>query len=299
MTAENVTPIESECKSRTLRTTHYGVVRIGDISIECAVLEDGRSGFIQRQLMQAIGFTEKSRSGRFRRLLAEIAPKTLIELDKSQWPVSISLPQGGRANLIPCGILTGLVSDVVDAALEGRLHPQRAGLVAPCQMILKALAKVGEEALIHEATGYQYVREPNALQDLFTRLIRQAAADWERRFHPEYYSAVCKLFGIRYGGHHRALPSVIGMVTLRWVYEAVFPPAIVQEIKSRRRSEKLHQWLTAENGLRLLESQVEMITTLAATSVDYKDFEARCIARWPQPGQQLAMIYPTQAVGTA
>ena len=283
-------------KGEPLRATHYGVVRIGDeIAIECAVLEDGRAGFIQRQLMEAIGFATKNPGDRFGRFLAEIAPNLLTENGKSWSPVVVRMPNGARAKWVRSGLLTEVVSGVIDAALDGRLHPQRAGFIKPCRTILMALANVGEEALIHEATGYQYVREPDALQDLFTRLIRQEAADWERRFHPDYYRATCKLFGIRYGEHHRALPSIIGQITLRWVYEAVFPPAIVQEIKTRKRSEKLHQWLTKENGLRLLESQIQMITTLAATSTDYRDFEARCLARWPQPGQQLAMIYPVQS----
>ena len=276
-----------------LKATHYGVVRIGDISIECAVLEDGRSGFIQRQLMQAIGFAKKNPGDRLGRFLAEFAPSALNSLGKSWSPTVIKMPNGPRANWVQTGVLTDIVSGVVDAALDGRLHHRQQRFVGPCRAILMALANVGEEALIHEATGYQYVREPNALQDLFTKLIRQTAADWERRFPPDYYKAVCKLFRISYDGNHRPLPSIIGQVTERWVYVAVFPPAIVQEIKSRKRSEKLHQWLTQENGLRLLESQIEIITTLAATSADYQDFRARCIARWPQPGQQLAMIYPT------
>lgn len=69
-----------------------------------------------------------------------------------------------------------------------------------CQAIYRALAKTGEVALIDEATGYQYHREPDALQDLFGRLIREHCADWERRFHPDYYASLFRLFGWKYKG---------------------------------------------------------------------------------------------------
>jgi len=39
------------------KITHFGTVKIGDIALDAAVLEDGRRGFIQKQLAQAIGFT--------------------------------------------------------------------------------------------------------------------------------------------------------------------------------------------------------------------------------------------------
>ena len=33
-----------------LTTSHYGVVRFGDLAVEAVVLEDGTRGYVQRQL---------------------------------------------------------------------------------------------------------------------------------------------------------------------------------------------------------------------------------------------------------
>ncbi len=152
-------------------------------------------------------------------------------------------------------------------------------------------------ALIDEATGYQYHREPDALQDLLTKLIRETASDWERRFHPDYYQALCHLFGWRYG-RHRALPSVIGQITLRWVYEVILPPEIIAEAKSRCRSEKIHQWLK-DGGIKLLEKQRDAVEMMARGSVDYKDFDTRCSLAFYKQNQQMGMLFPASTEGKA
>ena len=293
MTPENVPGEGREIKQRESvlpRATHYGAIKFGDMQIECAVLPDGSRHYVQRALHKALGFANTSGS-RFANFMAKFAPNALNKMGETESPILAILPDGYRAKLYRSGILTEVASGVVDAALDGNLSEKHAHLLGPCRAIYKALARTGEEALIDEATGYQYHREPNALQDLFTKLILKTAPDWERRFQPDYYRAVCKLFGFPYGEKHRPLPGVIGQITLRWVYGAVFPPEIVEEIRTRKKSEKLHQWLTAD-GLRLLDQQIKFITMLAETSTDPRDFEARCIARWGIPGQQLAMIFP-------
>ena len=66
---------------------------------------------------------------------------------------------------------------------------------------MRALATTGEVALIDEATGYQHHRAPDALQELISKLLRQSCASWERRFHPDYYRAIYRLFGWKYQGH--------------------------------------------------------------------------------------------------
>mgnify|MGYP007050504187 CR=1 FL=1 len=53
------------------RVTHYGSITIGDISLEAVVLADGTRGYIQKQLAQAIGFSDQSRGAQGRRFLEE------------------------------------------------------------------------------------------------------------------------------------------------------------------------------------------------------------------------------------
>lgn len=270
------------------KVTHYGTIRVGDVALECVVLNDGKSGYVQRQFMQAVGFYGKNPGSRFRRFLAETAPNALNIIDNSESQV-VKMPSGGDARFIPSGTLTEVVAGVMDAALDGTLHPQRQGILPNCRALYRALAKTGEEALIHEATGYQYHRAPDALQDLFAKLIRQTAADWERRFHPDFYQAIYRLFKWEYNPA-KPKPNVVGQITLRWVYEPVFPTEILIEIKERQQSEKIHQWLE-DGGIHLLEKQRDAVMMIARTSADYADFNARCSVAFFRRGQ-ISILFP-------
>lgn len=261
-------------------------------NVECAVLEGGRRGYIYRGLREALGIRRNIPVPAFERFCAEIAPNALPTLTNSASRFEVTLPGGQSAIWVEAGILTQVANGVIRSALAGKLRANRRHMVEPCMAIMEALGRTGEAALIDEATGYQYAREPDALQDLFAKLISETSATWKRRFHPEYYSALCRLFGFDYGAQHRPLPSIIGKITEQHVYLTVFPKEIIAEIKARKESEKIHQWLTADGGLKLLEKQRDAVTTIAQSSLDYRDFEARCAQAFHRPGQQLSMIYP-------
>lgn len=275
------------------RVTHYGPITVGDTHIDAVVLADGSRGYVLRQLAEAIGFGNKKLTGsRFSRFLAEIAPNALNIFEKTSSQV-VKLPNGANASFTPVGILTEIVSGVVDAGCNGKLHPQRAHILPRCMAILKALAVTGEASLIDEATGYQYHRAPDYLQNLFDRLIRESASDWERRFHPDFYEAIYGLFGWQYNPA-KPKPFIVGKITLEWVYEPVFPPEILVEIKERQGSDKMHQWLTKEGGLQLMEKQRDAVMMIARSSADYADFANRCAIAFFKRGQ-MPILYPREA----
>jgi hypothetical protein len=156
--------------------------------------------------------------------------------------------------------------------------------------IMRALATTGEVALIDEATGYQYHRAPDALQELISKLLRQSCSSWERRFHPDYYRALYRLFGWKYQGHDQNPPHVVGQITQRWVYSPVLPATLIDEIRARKGiSQKHHQWLS-DQGLARLETQIHAVTAIARSSTCYRDFDHRCEAAFAGGSLQLALL---------
>lgn len=294
MTDHHMTGSGPEGKNVPFHVRRYGKLKIDDVTIDCAVTESGLRGFLKMQAAQTIGIEGKGATPRFRHILGKIAPNSLISYEKTYPPVSVILPNGRKSEMVPYEWLIGAHEEIVDALMEGRLTKQQAHIGQHCYRIMKAYARVGLVALIDEATGYQYERAPDALQDLITRLICEQASDWKRRFHPDFYSALCKLFGFSYGNRHRGLPGIIGKITLDWVYSVILPPDILAELKARQTSEKLHQWLKAD-GLSLLEKQRDAVMMIARSSVDYRDFEARCSVAFYRPGQQTKMVFPAGA----
>lgn len=271
-----------------LTASHYGVVHFGDLDCEAVVLTTGERGYVRKQVAKLLGVHENNTGHRFRQILADFSPKSLSDMDKFESP--ISLPSGRRAQFFPAGVITQIATGVIDAALNQTLHRARKKLVPNCMKIMRALATTGEVALIDEATGYQHHRAPDALQELISKLLRQSCASWERRFHPDYYRAIYRLFGWKYQGHDQNPPHVVGQITLRWVYGPVLPEDLLGEIRNRKGiSQKHHQWLS-DQGLAHLESQIHAVTAIARSSQSYPDFKRRCEAAFAGAALQLGLL---------
>ena len=102
-----------------------------------------------------------------------------------------------------------------------------------------------------------------------TPAVRERVASWARRFSPDYYRALFRLFGWHYQGHQQNPPAVIGQITLRWVYDVIMPREIIEEIRNRKRlSDKAHQWLS-EGGL--AQALVECVSRFGVGARVYLD----------------------------
>lgn len=92
----------------------------------------------------------------------------------------------------------------------------------------------------------------------------------------------------------RGTPPLYGQITDRWVYGCLLPEEVHAELKARRsESQKMHQWLT-DGGQGLLDQQISLVQSIANTSADMRDFEARMMLISGRRGQ-LGMVFPKAA----
>ena len=292
---ENLTVVVTAAKARP-RISHHGRLMLGDLSLECAVLTDGRRGFVLRQTMQAIGFSEKNPSNRFAAFCGKIGAIQLNLNGESDPPfIDCDMPHYGRqAMWMPYELLHRVIVCGARAWRNGELTAQQAHIGERCQELADTLVGVGVAALIDEATGYQYVREPDALQRIFDRFLRDEAADWSEKFSKEFYATISKALNLPYDGK-RPPGGRAGQITLRWVYQVIMPQECIDEIKSRKRpGEKCHQWLK-DGGLDKLRKQQSEVMAIARCSVDARDFIARCTQAFDRPGQHIKIVFPQAA----
>ena len=290
---ENV-PVAMPVVTTRPRISHHGRLQLGGIPLECAVLEDGRRGFILRQTMRALGFESRG-SDRFEAFCTKIGAKALIKNDDQLLPfLECDNPFGPRAAWLPWEVLHRVIVYGARAYRKGELTAHQAHIGERCQELADALVGVGIASLIDEATGYQYVREPDALQRIFDRFLRDEAADWSEKFGKEFYATISKALGLPYDGK-RPPGGRAGQITLRWVYQVIMPQECIDEIKSRKRpGEKCHQWLK-DGGLEKLRKQQSEVMAIARCSVDPRDFIARCSQAFDRPGQQIKLVFPEAA----
>ncbi|RUR52692.1 Rha family transcriptional regulator [Vreelandella populi] len=124
--------------------------------------------------------------------------------------------------------------------------------------------------------------------------VLESPAEWEKRFVDRFYQALGKMTNLPFAGHIGGTPALFGKITKDWVYRVALDDEIYQAAKERAGSaHKIHQVLS-DSALRRVEKQMDEITTLANSCVDYQDFIARCSRMYGVKGQ-LRIIYPAAA----
>lgn len=177
-------------------------------------------------------------------------------------------------------------------------RPQRYALLSEDQAYLllsysKNTPKV-RQLKLSLVKAFKSAREQAAIDSMLIMVLLPEPATWEKRFSDEYYRALAKVTGTHYKGHARGTPAIFGQITDQWVYSVIMPAEVVREMRLRRdQSQKLHQWLN-DGGLSLLDRQIDRVTSIAMSSVDYADFRARCTQAFGLPGQ-LRLVYPSAA----
>jgi hypothetical protein len=257
----------TEDNEKVLRATHTGKLKIGNVSIPVAVLEDGTRVITQRGMFVALGMYKNPSKGQTS--IADrpgflsannLSPFISEDLVRSWTPIKIRI-QGGRggykgniafgyrAEILP--MVCNVYTDAKDARVlaRGQLH-----IAEAAKILHRGFAIVGITALVDEATGFQEIRDRQALQAILEKFLRKEFAAWAKRFPDEFYQEMFRLRGWQWKGMKVNRPSVVGHYTNDLVYERL-APGILDELQRRnpkddkgQRSAKHHQWLTEDLG---------------------------------------------------
>ena len=154
---------------------------------------------------------------------------------------------GYKAEVLP------KVCDIFLQAREKRLLPHNQQHIADrAEILVRGLAQTGIIALVDEATGFQAIRDKEALQAILDKYLRQELAAWAKRFPDEFYEQMFRLRRWQWKGMKVNKPQVVGHYTRDLVYERL-APGILQELEERtpknsrgQRKVRFHQWLTAD-----------------------------------------------------
>ncbi len=276
--------LEDGAVLKVFNATYRGYVKIGNVEIPCAVLENGKRVISQTGLFQCF---ERPRKGEVRQegLPSILGAKNLLPFvtdDVREKCVVIpflhsngKIAYGYDAELIP------LVCEVYLKAQDEPdvLHATQIKIAAVSQIIIRSLAKLGIIALIDEATGAQYDREKDALQKILSAYISEDFLKWQSRFPRKYYQELFRLYKLKYDPISLKRPQFIGKFTNKYVYK-MMPPGILEELQKRNpitekgtRSRKHHQLLTEEIGITHLERHVTKLVTVMELSESPRDFD--------------------------
>jgi len=135
-----------------------------------------------------------------------------------------------------------------------------------CSILLGACAEIGLDALIDEATGYQYERPPNALQVKLQLFFSEDLRNWEKTFPDELWEEFGRLTNWKGALHSR--PKWWGKLVMELIYEAL-DPDVADHLRTHkpppRHGLNYHQWLSSDFGLKALITQINQVIGIAKT----------------------------------
>lgn len=274
--------------------THTGVLKIGDLEIDCAVLDDGRRVLSQRSVNRALGrthggadFQRQSEAGGG--LPIFLVPKSIQPFISSELRAVVSRPIlfiAERGAALAHGIdaeALPLVSEVwVKAHQAGKLRPNQVPTAMRAEILLRGLQKVAIISLVDEATGYQYQRPKDELRKILEAYISKELLPWTERFPEEFYQEMFRLRNWKFSSLDYTQkgpqgPRYAGKLTKELVYKHL-PPGILTELErlnpvvKGRRKKHHHRFLSGEIGNPHLEKHVVVVTALMRISPDWQTF---------------------------
>ena len=272
------------------KAAYQGVLNIGDMSIPCAVLEDGRRVISEMGILSNLGTT----GGKGRKIRKELeqqigVPIPIFLASKALEPFIYKVFDEGNLKVIDY-VNNGTISKGYDATILPKvceiwlmareanvLQESQLPKVQKAEILMRGLAHVGITALVDEATGYQAVREKDDLAKIFEAFVAKELQPWIKTFPDDYYKELFRLYELPQPEEgNMSKPQFFGKVTNKVIYKKL-APNVLPELKKQaaklgKKSTRLHQALTPEKGHPDLLRLVSSVTTIAKLSKDKNDF---------------------------
>ena len=278
----------------TPRATHYGDLKIGDITIPSAVLQDGTRVITQRGMFVALGRHKDQRRDKPRSTTGQRffwRPTIFLPLFQRSWSdgaVLSSLSFREARGVLGAISPLDMTPEFFLSSAQCFLGRQGSGRVASeprtyrecVQGNPKRLSIVGIIALIDEVTGYQEVRDRDALRQILEQYFQQELAAWVKRFPDEFYREIYRLRDWPWQGMGKNRYSVVAHYTKDLIYERL-APGVLEEMERRNpktedgsRRAKHHQWLSEDLGIPKLQEHFAAVLALQKAHDDWDSFYA-------------------------
>jgi hypothetical protein len=279
---------------------------LGNVELPCYVLEDGTRVLSGRALQKAIGY-EGSSGDWLKKFISQksIAPSVPKEVIAGfAEPIQFIRNDSGGSQPITYGYEATKLIDLCDALIDlkkaGVLKPNQIMYAEQAEIIIRSVAKVGIIALVDEATGYQKVRDKDALQLFLSKFLEEEQRKWVPTFPPDFFEAIFKMKGWTWKEASTKKPQVVGHYINNYVYSRLAPQVLDELRRLNPKSEKGHrkgkhpQWINPDYGHPKLKEHLKVLTMFAkATGYNWTNWERmvnRALPKFSKDGSQIQEI---------
>lgn len=272
------------------------------IEIPCYVIEGERRVIVQSGMITALGMTKGGSSHRGGTRLSKFVSSQRLGPYASQGlvagtqePILFRTPSGAMALGFEATILADICDMVLAARQANRLQKQQEHIAERAEILLRAFARGGIVSLVDEATGYQYIRAKNAIEQLIDKWLVRELQPWKKHFPIDYYRRIHELHNWPFDPLSAKHPGVVGKWTNDIVYDRLGPGLREQLHDFAGRDEKgrlkhvLTRFLTTDHGIPALKSHFDGIVALMRAAGNWRQFTEMLDRAFPKPQTTLKM----------
>lgn len=205
-----------------LEAIHTGVIKLGEFELPCYVLNNEMRVLSQREVVKLIsGGRESGNLGGYlkARALQPYLPSSLQHETERNHLVF-------KAGAITAhGIKASDVVDICNAYLKARaagaLQVNQMKIAEQSELFVSACAKTGIDAIVDEATGYQYFRKAKDLQEKFKAYLQEEYREWTLTFPRQFFMQLYKLEGKTPPIAYQPYPKRFGKYVMNYVYDTL------------------------------------------------------------------------------
>ena len=256
--------------------------------LQCAVLQNRIRVISEASIARLLG---RRSGGRARKPILNtgdqpmpvlLSAPNLEPFVQSSLRVALSEPvlfwgRGGQRRGVDATLLPEICQVWLNARDSGSLRPHQYRIAERADTLMHASAGVGFAALIDEATGYQEVRDRDALQRILDSYIPKKFLPWTKRFPDEFFDQLFRLRRWQHSPVSIKRPMNFGRIVSELIYEKL-PDDVIEEL--------LHSSPIAssdEVGHALLDKHIAGVTALMRASNSWRSFKRLFDRAFPPP----------------
>jgi hypothetical protein len=266
------------------KALYPGILPIADVELDCAVLDDGTRVLSATSVFTAFDRPRRANSRleidgiKVPAFMDAANLKPYINQDVLRRITPIKYTDGKQEKV---GYIATLLPKMCEIYLQARrdkvLTSNQEPLAVKSEILLSALAQVGIDALVDEATGYQYDRKHNALRLLLTKYIAEGMQKWIHTFPDTFFVELDRLYDNEPTTSQKR-PQYYGKFINKYIYDQIehgYVKSKLNELNIKddgKRKGRFHQWLSYD-GRNILSHQIGRVQMLMEMSQDIKHFK--------------------------
>lgn len=258
-------------------------ITVGDIRIQCYVLEDETRVLSLRSLQSGIGMSEgggKEGARKIPTLMRRLREKgiEISDLDvRANEPIRFVTPWGIVADGYDAQILPDICKVILEADQKRLLDRRLSHLAERAGLLQWQFASIGIIMLVDRVTGYDDFKKARDFGRIIEAFVAKELKPYVAKFPSDFYREICRLRGIPFDPTSVKRPAYFGHITNDIIYRRL-APGVWLELKKKAQSSAaitkphLHRFLTDDVGDPRLRDAISKNVAVMQLSDGWADF---------------------------